>query len=100
MVEDKIQDLNSMTCGIFQIYFYDNLFNPDENSKTEDKNQLNKRTIKLYRMNVLFLPTKKQKKRQLNNTLTKRKLMYKQVKNCDIDMTKFISSRANNIPVY
>ena len=46
MVEDKIQDLNSVTCGIFQIYFYDNLFNPDENSKKEDKNQLNKRTIK------------------------------------------------------
>ena len=46
MVEDKIQDLNPMTCGIFQIYFYDNLFNPDENSKIEDKNQLNKRTIK------------------------------------------------------
>ena len=46
MVEDKIQDLNSMTCGIFQIYFNDNLFNPDENSKIEDKNQLNKRTIK------------------------------------------------------
>ena len=46
MVEDKIQDLNSMTCDIFQIYFYDNLFNPDENSKIGDKNQLNKRTIK------------------------------------------------------
>ena len=46
MVEDKIQDHNSITCGIFQIYFYDNLFNPDENSKIEDKNQLNKRTIK------------------------------------------------------
>ena len=46
MVEDKIQDLNSMTCDIFQIYFYDNLFNPDENSKIEDKNQLNKGTIK------------------------------------------------------
>ena len=26
MVEDRIQDLNSVTCGIFQIYFY--LFNP------------------------------------------------------------------------
>ena len=26
MVENRIQDLNSVTCGIFQIYFY--LFNP------------------------------------------------------------------------
>ena len=29
MVEDKLQDLDSSTCLIFQIYFYENLFNPD-----------------------------------------------------------------------
>ena len=34
LMEDQIQDLDSVTCGIFQIYFYDNLFNPDVNSKT------------------------------------------------------------------
>ena len=28
VVEDRVQDLNSVTCGIFQIHFYDNLFNP------------------------------------------------------------------------
>ena len=33
MVEDRVQDLNSVTCGIFQLYFYDNLFNPNKNSK-------------------------------------------------------------------
>ena len=27
MVEDRMQDLDSATCGIFHIYFYDNLFN-------------------------------------------------------------------------
>ena len=31
LMEDQIQDLDSVTCGIFQIYFYDNLFNPDVN---------------------------------------------------------------------
>ena len=45
MVEDRVQDLNSVTCGIFQIYFSDNLFNPNENSKIQDKKQLNKRTV-------------------------------------------------------
>ena len=34
MVEDRVQDLDSVTCGIFQIYFYNNLFNSDKNSKT------------------------------------------------------------------
>ena len=46
MVEDRVQDLNSVTCGIFLIYFYDNLFNPNQNSKIQDKKRLNKRTIK------------------------------------------------------
>ena len=37
MVEDRVQNLNSATCGIFQLYFYNNLFDPDENSKIQDK---------------------------------------------------------------
>ena len=45
MVEDRIQNLDSVTCDIFQLYFYDNLFNPNENSKIQDKARLNKRTI-------------------------------------------------------
>ena len=30
MAEDRVQDLDSVTCSIFQIYFYENIFNPDE----------------------------------------------------------------------
>ena len=44
MVEDRVQELNSLTCGIFQIYFYNNLFNPDENSKIQNKKWFNKKT--------------------------------------------------------
>ena len=40
MVEDRAEDLDSVKCGIFQIYFYDNLFNPDKESKIKDKNDL------------------------------------------------------------
>ena len=40
-----VQNLNPVTCGIFQIYFYDNLFNPDKNSKLQDKARLNKNAI-------------------------------------------------------
>ena len=54
MVEDRVQDLNSVTCGIFQIYFYDNLFNPDENSKIQNKKRLNKKTIETS-LNELFV---------------------------------------------
>ena len=44
MVEDRVQDLDSVICGIFQIYFYENLFNPNKNSKIHDKKRLSKRT--------------------------------------------------------
>ena len=54
MKEDRVQDLNSVTCGIFQIYFYDNLFNPNEHSKIQDKKRLNKRTIETL-LNELFV---------------------------------------------
>ena len=49
MIEDRVQDLNSLTCGIFQIYFYD----PNENSKIQNKKRLNKRTIESL-LNELF----------------------------------------------
>ena len=49
MIEDWVQDLNSVTCGTFQLYFYAN-----ENSKTEDQTRLNKRTIETL-LNELFV---------------------------------------------
>ena len=45
MVEDRVQDLNSVICSIFQLYFYNSLFNPNENSKIQDQRRLNKKTI-------------------------------------------------------
>ena len=52
--EDRVQDLNSETCGIFQIYFYDNLLDRNEDSKIQHKKRLNKRTIETLR-NRLFV---------------------------------------------
>ena len=54
IVEDRVQDLNSVTCGIFQMYFYDNLFNPNKNSKIQNKKRLNKKTIETL-LNELFV---------------------------------------------
>ena len=54
VVEDRIQDPDTVNCGIFQIYFYDNLFNPDKNSKMQDKKKLNKKTIEIL-LNELFV---------------------------------------------
>ena len=53
MVEDRVQDLDSSTCGIFQLYFYDSLFNPDENSKKQGNTKLNKKSVETL-LNKLF----------------------------------------------
>ena len=53
MVEDRLQDLDSATWGIFQIYFYENLFNPEENSKIQGNAKLNKKTVEIL-LNELF----------------------------------------------
>ena len=53
MVEDRVWDLDSSTCGIFQLYFYNNLFNPDENSKIQGNTKLNKKTFETL-LNELF----------------------------------------------
>ena len=54
MVEDRVQDLNSVTCGIFPVYFYNNLFNSKGNSKIQDRTRPNKRTIETL-LNELFV---------------------------------------------
>ena len=37
-VDDQLQKTETNTCGVFQLYFFVNLFNPDENSAIiEDK---------------------------------------------------------------
>ena len=67
MVEDRVQDLNSSTCGIFQLYFYDNLFNPNENSKIQGNTKFTKRTIETLLYELFPLDNKnsnKQKREQ------------------------------------
>ena len=51
MVKDRIQDLDSSTCGIFQLYFYENLFNPD--SKIQNESKFKKSTVETL-LNELF----------------------------------------------
>ena len=63
MVEDRVQNLNIATCGIFHLYFYDNLFNANENSKIEDQAKLNKRTTEIL-LNEIFVLDDQDKKEE------------------------------------
>ena len=55
MVEDRVQDINPSTCCIFQLYFCDNLFNPNENSKIQGNTKLTKRTIETLLIELFSL---------------------------------------------
>ena len=44
LVDDQLQETESNTCGLFLLYFYENLFLPLSNSKIIKEKQLNKET--------------------------------------------------------
>ena len=45
ILENTIKNLVTSTCGLFQLYFYKNLFDPDEKSKILNHQTLNKNTL-------------------------------------------------------
>ena len=45
ILENQIQDLVSPNCGELQLYFYKNLFDPDEKSKMLSHGTVNKSTL-------------------------------------------------------
>ena len=53
MVDDQLQNIKTDTCGLFQLYFYMNLFIPKENSQIVGNKTLRLRTIK-YLLNEIF----------------------------------------------
>ena len=53
ILENTIQNLTTSTCGLFQLYFYKNLFDPDEKSKILNHQTLTKNTLQT-RINEIF----------------------------------------------
>ena len=53
IVKHLVQELTSSTCGLFQLYFYKNIFDPQEKSKIVYHETLNKRTIEAI-LNEIF----------------------------------------------
>ena len=58
-VDDQLQELDSDTCGIFQLYFYTNLFTPLEGSKIINDKKLSKTTIEKL-LNEIFSLNKRE----------------------------------------
>ena len=54
-VDDQLQKIETDTCGIFQLYFYFNLFVPFEGSSILKDTNLSKRTIEKLLNEIFFL---------------------------------------------
>ena len=63
---DRIQDLDSVNCWIFQICFNDNLFSTDKNRKIQNKTKRNKKIIEIF-LNKLFVLDNQQQNEQVIN---------------------------------
>ena len=66
MLIDEIQEIYLDTCGLFQLYFYKNLFDPDENSKILNDKHLLKKTIETT-LNGIFSTKKKENERKMTD---------------------------------
>ena len=55
ILENQIQDLVSLNCGQFQLYFYKSLFDPNKKSKILSHGTLNKNTLETI-INKIFSP--------------------------------------------
>ena len=61
MVEDSIQMPDTVTCGLFKIYFCENVFNQHEKIKTQKNKKLTKQTIETLLNELLILGKEKNK---------------------------------------
>ena len=61
-VDDQLQKTKTDTCGIFQLYFYVNLFNPIKNIQIIIDKTLTKKTIEIL-LNKIFLNDENEKER-------------------------------------
>ena len=55
ILENRVQNLLTSDCGPFQLYFYKNLFDPDEQSKIVQHQKLTKNTLEML-LNEIFFP--------------------------------------------
>ena len=53
ILENTIQNLLALNYDLFQLYFYKNLFDPDEKSKISNHQTLNKNTLEII-INEIF----------------------------------------------
>ena len=66
MLVDEIQEIYLDNCGLYQLYFYKNLFDPGENSKILNDEHFKKKTIETL-LNKIISTNKKENERKVTD---------------------------------
>ena len=64
ILENNLQELTSSTCGIFQLYFYKNLFDPSIRSTILEHKNLNTTTVQII-LNKIFTSETQENERRI-----------------------------------
>ena len=64
ILENNLQELSSSTCGIFQLYFYKNFFDPSIQSLILQHKNLNTETVKTL-LNEIFTSKAQENERSI-----------------------------------
>ena len=64
LLDDRLQELTTDTCGIFQLYFYKNLFDPVRDSKIIDDEFLTQKTVTTL-LNEIFSTNKEKNEEEM-----------------------------------
>ena len=98
LVDNLLQVLEKDTCGMYQIYFYGNLFNPLDNSSILSEKNLNKRTIERL-CNEILLTDRQENERKIEafaqeNNISQNEVL---IKTCLISFTELVNFRIVNL---
>ena len=61
MVENPIEMTKTVTCGIFLLYFYENLFDPPTNSKIQNQKKMTEKNNRDFTKRIVFVKQSQQK---------------------------------------
>ena len=71
--DDQLQKTENNSCGVFQLYFFVNLFSLDENSVIIEDKTLTKKTIEKL-LNKIFSIDKEENKRKIEDFIDEKQI--------------------------
>ena len=66
ILEHAVQEITESTCGLFKLYFYKNIFDPEEKIQIVNRKTLNKETIEEI-LNEIFSTDVDRNKQEIEN---------------------------------